>query len=78
MSESCDKVEDGDRVMVRFADGTTEEAVVKLKRTSYKISDMGHRTDVPVHTSFVTVSVHGSPTEIPLRGSDVLVKKVGT
>lgn len=75
-SHSCDKIENGDRVLVRWPNGTESEHVVELEKSSYREMDMGHYTDIPVHRAFVKVSVNGSETRVALRNKDLLVKKL--
>lgn len=59
---------DGEKLRIRWPDGTVEERHIFVKRSSYEGSDMGHPCTIPVSEAFVVLKYHGKEVTVPIAG----------
>lgn len=66
----------GEKVIVRWPDGTEEATTVIVKRSRYEMSDMGIPCTIPEQRAYLSGMYRGVAIEIPLQGSALLLKRV--
>jgi hypothetical protein len=68
-------LKNGERVNVRWPDGSETQETVRVEKTSFQSEDHGHRCDIPVHKAYVDVNVRGVAASIRLAGADLDVTR---
>lgn len=61
-------IRDGERLRVRFPDGTVEELRAVVESSSHADSDMGRDITIPVHRAFARIDYHGASVLMSLVG----------
>jgi len=68
-------LKDGERVSLRWPDGSTSTYAVIAKRTTEEIDDMGHAYPAPVIQAFVVLEYRGAAVHVRIKDINVDVAR---
>jgi hypothetical protein len=71
-------VEDGERMLLRWPDGVTEEHVVRVEKRMGQTGDMGHMCDLPIRKAYIEHTVHDVTIKIMLYGTGVCLQRLSS